>query len=73
MNSKNSIIHRYYSVTVGDFFATCHIDDEDNCHPWISIYIVAHELAHEITYRTSRLDAVVQAGGLNESYSDIAG
>ncbi|XP_005102004.1 elastase-like [Aplysia californica] len=48
----------------------------DGCstlYPLVSQDIVAHELAHGITSRNSRLFYSLQSGGINEAFSDISG
>jgi Zn-dependent metalloprotease len=39
----------------------------------VALDVVAHEMFHGVTDKTSRLNYVAQSGALNESYSDIFG
>lgn len=48
-------------------------DGADRFYPLVSLDIVSHEVAHGFTQRYSNLFYRNQSGGLNESFSDIAG
>ncbi|MDX1900615.1 MAG: M4 family metallopeptidase [Gammaproteobacteria bacterium] len=45
----------------------------DNYYPFVSLTIGAHEVSHGFTEQHSRLLYADQSGGLNESFSDMAG
>jgi vibriolysin len=53
------------SMTFGDGFITF--------YPLVGLDVAAHEVSHGFTERTSGLIYSGQSGGINESYSDIAG
>jgi len=53
------------SITLGD--------GDDTMHPLTSLDILAHELSHGITEKYSKLIYEGESGGLNESFSDMAG
>lgn len=42
-------------------------------YPLVSLGVGAHEIAHGVTMQNSNLDYFGQSGGLNESFSDMAG
>lgn len=42
-------------------------------HPLTSIDVMGHEVSHAVTERYSKLIYAGQSGGINESFSDIAG
>ncbi len=47
--------------------------DGNTFHPLVSMDVVAHEVSHGVTEARSNLQYSGQSGGLNESFSDIAG
>ena len=47
-------------------------DGNAKLHPFTTLNIVSHEIAHSFTTRTSRLRYARQSGGLNEAFSDMA-
>ncbi|TGE84840.1 peptidase M4 family protein [Pseudoalteromonas sp. KS88] len=48
-------------------------DGADNFHPLVSLDIVSHEVSHGFTQQNSDLLYFDQSGGINESFSDMAG
>ena len=42
-------------------------------HPLVSLDVVAHEVSHGYTQKTSGLEYRYQSGGMNEAFSDMAG
>jgi vibriolysin len=48
-------------------------DGADRFYPLVSLDVVAHEVSHGFTEQNSDLMYRFQAGGINESFSDIAG
>lgn len=54
-----------YAMTFGD--------GADRFHPLVSLDIVSHEVSHGFTNQNSDLMYFDQSGGINESFSDMAG
>lgn len=48
-------------------------DGGSSLYPLVSIDVVAHEVSHGVTEQNSDLSYSGQSGGLNESFSDMAG
>lgn len=48
-------------------------DGDAQFHPLVSLDVLSHEVSHGFTERTSNLIYEGQSGGMNESFSDIAG
>ncbi|MDO6546317.1 M4 family metallopeptidase [Pseudoalteromonas carrageenovora] len=48
-------------------------DGADNFYPLVSLDIVSHEVSHGFTSQNSNLIYSDQSGGINESFSDMAG
>lgn len=48
-------------------------DGKDRFYPLVSLDVVSHEAAHGFTRENSNLTYSAQSGGINESFSDIAG
>jgi len=48
-------------------------DGKDRFYPLISLDVVSHEIGHGFTSEHSNLNYSAQSGGMNESFSDIAG
>ena len=48
-------------------------DGDKKYYPFVSLDVIAHEVSHGFTEQNSNLKYRGQAGGLNESFSDIAG
>ncbi len=48
-------------------------DGKDRFYPLVSLDVVSHEVAHGFTRENSNLAYSAQSGGMNESFSDIAG
>ncbi|MFM9635003.1 M4 family metallopeptidase, partial [Streptomyces galilaeus] len=48
-------------------------DGSDLYHPLVSLDIVSHEVSHGFTSQNSDLFYYDQSGGINESFSDMAG
>lgn len=55
------------SVTFGDGYAASGVT------PLTTLDIVGHEVTHGLTAYTCNLDYIYESGGLNESFSDLAG
>jgi vibriolysin len=51
------------SVTFGD--------GDKRIHPFTSLGVIAHEVAHGVTHQNSKLVYEGQSGGVNESFSDM--
>ncbi|KPW04550.1 M4 family metallopeptidase [Pseudoalteromonas sp. P1-8] len=48
-------------------------DGADSFYPLVSLDIVSHEVSHGVTEQNSNLFYYDQSGGINESFSDMAG
>ncbi|WP_300417821.1 M4 family metallopeptidase [uncultured Pseudoalteromonas sp.] len=48
-------------------------DGADSFYPLVSLDIVSHEVSHGVTEQNSNLFYFDQSGGINESFSDMAG
>ncbi len=48
-------------------------DGADNFYPLVALDVAAHEVSHGLTEQNSGLEYWGQSGGLNESFSDMAG
>ncbi|NQD35568.1 peptidase [Permianibacter sp. IMCC34836] len=57
------------------FWSNCTMayGDGSSFHPLVSMDVVGHEISHGVTEARSNLAYSGQSGGLNESFSDIAG
>ncbi len=48
-------------------------DGQDYFYPLVALDVTAHEISHGVTEQNSNLEYWGQSGGLNESFSDMAG
>ncbi len=62
----NNMNNAFYN---GTFFL--YGDGADGVSPWVSLDIVAHEIAHAIIQSTANLIPEGESGALNESFADI--
>ena len=64
----------YYDNAYWDGWSSVYFGDGDYYfHPLVSIDIVSHEISHGFTQYHSNLQYYGQSGGINESFSDMAG
>ena len=67
----------HYGKNIGNAYwfpkFVCFGDGNNKYYPFVSLDIVAHEIAHGILEENSKLIYKAESGGLNEAFADITG